>query len=557
MAIATSPPDDRAARRATWALVLAFLALGPAIGGDYGISWDEMVQCDYAALTVDYYASLGRDRRFEHYRDLKYHGPLFEILPELVFRLSGPWPRERRDDASPGPKRPTPRAHGHGYPTYEIRHATIHLAAVLALVGVAACARALGLAREAPYAVAALALMPRFMGEAFNNGKDIPFLCAWTWSVWAIVRATRGPHAGSCRACALAGGLVGAALAIRVAAVLLVALGAAAIAAHALTRRPLPGPLALAGRLAAFGGAAYLVMLAGWPWIQLDPLRHPVYAVLDVVHLQTRIPVRFGGADLWSDALPRHYPLTMLAIGTPLPVLALALTGLASALCALARAPAERGPCALLVVWLALPLGLFAVLGNNVYDGVRHFLFVLPAVALLAARGVGALASATSRARLVRAAATASIAWGGVVIARLHPYPITYYNALVGGTAGAVGRFETEYHAASYRAAAEWTNARARATPGRPLVVLLAANQYIELCFAYYLDPTLPIRVRPLLEPSDAPLDADYYIALDRFGWAALPTTSAAFARTYGEFVPLAHVERDGARFVTIFRRVR
>ena len=53
-------------------------------------------------------------------------------------------------------------------------------------------------------------------------------------------------------------------------------------------------------------------------------------------------------------------------------------------------------------------------------------------------------------------------------LVRLHPYQMTYFNAAVGGLAGANGRYETDYWLSSYKEAIEWVNQRAAEQGGRP-----------------------------------------------------------------------------------------
>ena len=45
----------------------------------------------------------------------------------------------------------------------------------------------------------------------------------------------------------------------------------------------------------------------------------------------------------------------------------------------------------------------------------------------------------------------------------LHPYQATYFNGLVGGVAGAQGRYETDNRVASYSEALSWVDQRAAA----------------------------------------------------------------------------------------------
>lgn len=74
---------------------------------------------------------------------------------------------------------------------------------------------------------------------------------------------------------------------------------------------------------------------------------------------------------------------------------------------------------------------------------------------------------------------------------RLHPYQSTYFNALVGGVAGADGRYETDYWLSRYKEGIERVNARA-AGAGREVTVLVAADPYSSDCAAQLPRPRRP-----------------------------------------------------------------
>jgi hypothetical protein len=106
------------------------------------------------------------------------------------------------------------------------------------------------------------------------------------------------------------------------------------------------------------------------------------------------------------------------------------------------------------------------------YDGMRHFLFVLPFLAVLSGWGfaaaVGELARLGASVRplaVLRAAVAApavvaglvSLALTGADMWALHPYEYVYFNRLVaGGQAAASTRFETDYWGLSYKEGLEW-----------------------------------------------------------------------------------------------------
>ncbi|MEO8036039.1 MAG: hypothetical protein ABI837_16505, partial [Acidobacteriota bacterium] len=119
-----------------------------------------------------------------------------------------------------------------------------------------------------------------------------------------------------------------------------------------------------------------------------------------------------------------------------------------------------------------------------------------------------------------------------------------YYNAFVGGTGGAGGRFETDYWAASYREAAFWLRDH---RVGPQTRVLVAASPYALDCLRAYLAPEQfqVARTMDLAVPGALPPAFDYYVATTRYG----------LDRNFPQS-PVAHViGRDGARFTVIRKR--
>jgi hypothetical protein len=97
---------------------------------------------------------------------------------------------------------------------------------------------------------------------------------------------------------------------------------------------------------------------------------------------------------------------------------------------------------------VALPLGFLIVQRATIYDGVRHVLFVIPMLAVLAGAGLTAILPLIRRAPVV-AAIGAGAYVGNIVVtlAVLHPLEYVAMNTLAGGTRGAYGKFELDYWA--------------------------------------------------------------------------------------------------------------
>jgi hypothetical protein len=94
------------------------------------------------------------------------------------------------------------------------------------------------------------------------------------------------------------------------------------------------------------------------------------------------------------------------------------------------------------------------------FDGLRHFLFLLPIFAVLAGAGVAVFLRAPLRrgpkllgAGLLSLACLVTI----VDMVRLHPYESVYFNRLwAGGMRAGVARYEADYWCLSYKEGCEW-----------------------------------------------------------------------------------------------------
>ena len=102
---------------------------------------------------------------------------------------------------------------------------------------------------------------------------------------------------------------------------------------------------------------------------------------------------------------------------------------------------------------MALPIGFVIAQRSILYDGIRHFLFVIPPLSVLCA---ATFFSGLDRIRMP------GLRWAGIVLIgvyalyhaglmlSLHPYQYVYFNRFAGGLSGASGRFETDYWGHSY-----------------------------------------------------------------------------------------------------------
>jgi hypothetical protein len=110
----------------------------------------------------------------------------------------------------------------------------------------------------------------------------------------------------------------------------------------------------------------------------------------------------------------------------------------------------HRRDIALVSLTVIFPLACQVICHGPAFTGLRHFLFVIPALAVLAGVGLDAAATAlASRGRIAAysglAAVTACFLWNAVTLVRLHPYEYLFYNSTVGGLQGASRNYDLDY----------------------------------------------------------------------------------------------------------------
>lgn len=501
-----------------------------AIYRDFGISWDEPVQSHFGEGVVRYFASGGDDRSVNDYLDMRFYGPLFELGTALLYGASS--------DPSGNPAA-----------KYEVRHLATAISGLVAVLGVMFIARNLPGRWTMLYSGIALATLPRFFGHAFINSKDIPFACGFAWSMAGLIALNLEPR--STKRAVLAAAPLAITLGIRPGGLPLLLALHACIAAIGFWSRGETKPQAMVRPLmmaAMVWVVAWLGMISLWPWAHEAPFMNPISAIRAALSFSHTFPVLFDGRVTMSDSLPRYYLVKYLAITTPPLTLILFLIGIAASVRSQLhhRASSVTLVLASLQLWLIVPLVLLAIRRPTVYDGIRHVLFVLPAVALFAGWGATWLVERMTKGKIRGLASVLlglALVLPAVHVVRLHPYQMTYFNALVGGLEGANGKYEMDYWLLSYKEAMEWVNERAKERPDGKLRILVAIDEYSYACAAAFAAPGIEIEEISVAQTeSRLPLSYDYSVAMTRYGMHRVFPGS-----------PVVHrIEREGGVFSVI-----
>jgi hypothetical protein len=418
---------------ATFVLIAALGVIVLCTFKDYAITNDEEVQQRYGELIISYYTSGLTERGVFNFQNLYLYGGLFDIVAVALSHLVPIDP-------------------------YDLRHILCALVGIGGVGAAAATARLIAGPRAALIAAVGLSVSGAWYGAMFNHTKDIPFAAAMTGATFLLIRIARRPPSPRAGDLAAFGLLTGAALGMRVFGLLLVIYAGFAIALY------LPRPWLGLGRaqwrfviesslrLLPALMLAYVVMILAWPWAGLAPL-NPIRGLLAFSEFHYEIRTVLAGQVYEMAEVPRLYVPIYFLIRVPLLILigvALAMLSVLLPLRAARFRQLQGRDIALVSLTVIFPLTCQVICRGPAFTGLRHFLFVLPALATLAGIGLdSALSTLAARSRVVAsggfAIVTACFLWDAVTLARLHPYEYLFYNPLVGGLQGASRRFDLDY----------------------------------------------------------------------------------------------------------------
>jgi hypothetical protein len=441
--------QDQQAARIADRLALAVLAIAAIVAlttfRDYGLGWDDYTHAEYGDLLLSFYASGLADRRALSWVNLYEYGGGFDLAAALLAKLLP-------------------------FGVFETRRLTGGIVGLIGLLIVWRTGRRGGGPLAGFIALALLATCPLFVGHAFINAKDVPFAVAMALLLLGLVRAFEEYPRPGAATVALVGIGAGLAIGTRILGAFgaLYALGALAlIVAIDAHRDGLRAAGASCGRfvLRLLPGLVlgYAVMALVWPWGAAEPL-NPIRALQYFSRFfEEPWDELFGGALIKVTEMPRSYLPTLLALKLPEMFGALATGGVAGALVGAFRhgnTANRRAVLLLVALAAALPIAVAVAMRPAMYNGIRHFLFVVPPLAVTGGLAGAWLFDALRRRGHLAAMAAAAVFIIGIALpmvdmVRLHPYEYTSFNRLAGGVRGARDRYMLDYWGLSLKQASQ------------------------------------------------------------------------------------------------------
>ena len=288
-----------------------------------------------------------------------------------------------------------------------------------------------------------------------------------------------------------------------------------------------------------YGLIAYAVMVITWPFLWGNPVNNFIGVVRFMADNPTQLRVFFYGDIYRADALPGRYLPNLMLITMTEPILPLAIIGTILATFKIARKQLRWQSLIPTVGWFVIPFAYVLLRQPPMYDGFRHFLFILPPAFVLTGITLDAAFQKIQRTWLNATVLLVLLLPGILADIRLHPYQYTYYNQFVGGTGKAANMYETDYWQTCYKNAVEQL---AEQVAGEPVNLYVKREFYIA---DYYAPENITVEnqevPRKLIEPGD------YILANSR--------ANPNLQRFSDPDKQVLRVERDGAIFCVIQRQ--
>ena len=526
---AIDTPLRRSVERTCDDLAILVLAVVGIIAGltfrDYGLGWDDYTHAEYADLLLRMYGSGFKDTGALSFANLYMYGGGFDMAAALLHKVIA-------------------------LELFETRRL---LGAIIGVIGLAVTWR-LGRRVGGPVAGLAalllLALCPTFYGHMFMNPKDAPFAVAMVILMLGLVRLAEEYPQPSPRTILIVGLGAGLSIGSRILGGLalvyalvgflpMVVAEARTLGAREALRRLLHVVYVLVPGLVL----GYLVMGLIWPWSIMAP-DNPFQALTYFSHFfEKPWKEMFDGALVSVPDMPWSYLPTLFALQLPEVLLGLTIAGVAGALVVLPRddVTARRKTILLMLASAAtLPLLIAMVKRPALYNGIRHFIFVIPPMTVLAGTAFSqAMNWLGENRRAWQPAAIAVFSFGLLLplgeMIRLHPYQYAHFNYIAGTVRTADERYMLDYWGLALKQASDGLReeiAQRQEVPprGRKWKVAVCGPQ----------------------RPAQVALGPDFTI-----GW---DSHAADFAMTLGEFYckgliapVLVEIKRDDVVFARVY----
>lgn len=427
--------------------MLMFLFMGfafifmPYISKDYGISGDEFVDHRHAGYVLDYFAKGDKAALNQPKTVLHLYGNAVQVIAAAIVRWF-----DIED-------------------YYAFRHVIGGGVGAIGIWSVGLMGLRWGGGLCGLLSVLLMFFTPRYFGHSMNNLKDVPFAVGYGLSLFYTVRLF--DYFPVFRLRHLIGLVLGIGLALGTRSgglilypMLLMYAGFYYIQLHGIKdfyrfkkHSDTLGKIVQTVLLAIV--CSYVLAILLWPFALQKPLSNVFYSLVKFTNFSVGLKTIFDGEQMMSNMLPWRYAPKYLCIGMPL----VTVCGFfAYPLYALFRKKEFSLISFFLLFAAVFPVFWVICQHSNLYGGIRHLLFVMLPMVVIAGRFWSRIIQfAKGYLKLIPALVFLGLLALPVSHAiRNHPNDYIYFNELKGGIGGAYGDYETDYYFNSVKRSSDW-----------------------------------------------------------------------------------------------------
>jgi hypothetical protein len=202
--------------------------------------------------------------------------------------------------------------------------------------------------------------------------------------------------------------------------------------------------------LAIYLAIALVTTYVTWPYLWYSPIKN----FIEVFRLMSNNPqpigLIFNGTEINSTLLPWTYLPTLLGITLTEPVWFLFSIGFALAVLRIIKKQMKWRDFSVTFFGFLIPFLYVIIFRPSMYDGFRHFLFILPPIFVIIGVAFDGLFNWFHRPFIPLGLLIIVTIPDLLGIVNLHPFEYAYYNVFVGGPSGAYRRYENDYWLTCY-----------------------------------------------------------------------------------------------------------
>ncbi len=483
-----------------WGYIILLTILCIFITPYYGITGDEIIQWKYGSYVWQYLKNNGNignlfSESFPGHDEMKYYGGIFDGISAMLIDFF------------------------HPKNEFLLRHYFNMLFGVLTILFSGLITKEIA----NKWSIGLLAslfitLTPRFFGEMFNNPKDIPFAAGYIIAIYYIIKFLKNIEAPKWKD--TLGLSIGIALAIgvRIGGLLVVAYFGLFFVLLAFYSKKLEVAFYKKSLMHAIAAVflGYILACLWWPYALEGILTNPIESLKIMSSYPLSIYMLFDGFRINTAEMPSNYLFKWLWVGTPIYL----LIGFMGSFYVLFKNRTHQNLIfiGLLMFSFAFPILYIVYKKAVVYDALRHIIFVMPSMAILASLFCNYIYEnfATSKNYKIISIVILSIFLTLPLKHMIsnHPNQYIYFNELFGGVEKAFGYYELDYYQNSGKVGTDWIKEHILKNQ-KGKVKILSNLGTIDKYF-FDADTALVYTSYGRWRERDH-LDWDYYVAYSRF----------------------------------------